>query len=165
MRRVLGCVCSRLFEADRFLARPLRRWVVSHSGPQVAISHFLLSRLPWSAVACSRLGLAKLASPFPRGSSRSAHRWSPLISQERQQAAATQGASKLAHSKGAPLECCSLLRNDPVVGSHLQHGIVSATCIDVSPSCGALPRRRIAGKPQPLTLVAPPPVTLSWSGR
>ena len=48
----------------------------------------------WSAVACYRLGLAKLASPFAGSNSMLA----------RQQAAASQGASKLAHSKDTPLE-------------------------------------------------------------
>src|SRR5262245_55404235 len=72
----------------------------------------------WSAVACYRLRLAKLASPSPYGRHRRTESASPRavrlcyrtrsdaqgveigdFAGPRQQAAATQGASKLAHSK------------------------------------------------------------------
>src|SRR5262245_8885936 len=59
---------------------------------------------PWSTVACYRLGLAKLASPFATVVNH--HPKKPLgreilelARRPRQQAAAKQSASKLAHSK------------------------------------------------------------------
>ena len=56
-------------------------------------------------------------------------------------------------------------RGNLFAGSHLQHSVVSAACVDVAAAGGTLPCGRVPGKPQPLTFIAQAPVALTLGGR